>query len=104
MLARDAGQAGIGFPASSLPLSLVAGMWAKPGQALPVTGVQDDSMVMTGEQPTRAGAMQQQRTTRTACDDGSMTRQWHLSDVDGKTWRAVFVAIYRRPPQPLVTD
>lgn len=67
-------------------------------------GMQGGSMVMTGEQPTKQGGVQQQRITWTPHDDGSVTQQWGTSGDGGATWQTIFLGIYRHPPQATATD
>lgn len=58
-------------------------------------GLEDGSMVMSGERDTSAGTTVHERITWTPKDDGSVVQTWEQS-ADGEEWNKVFVGIYRK--------
>lgn len=58
-------------------------------------GLEDGSMVLSGERRTRAGDIMHERITWTPEDNGSVTQLWERSG-DGKKWEVVFVGVYRK--------
>jgi hypothetical protein len=59
-------------------------------------GLQDKTMVMTGELPKTGGGTQRQRISWTPQDDGSVVQQWETSDDEGTTWSTSFRGSYRK--------
>lgn len=61
-------------------------------------GMENGSMVMTGETTRRDGTKQQERITWTPNPDGTLRQHWEQSGDGGKTWTTVFDGFYKRKP------
>ncbi|MDZ4811364.1 MAG: hypothetical protein SGI99_01955 [Pseudomonadota bacterium] len=62
-------------------------------------GLQNGSMVLTGERPNLSdGKPQRQRITWTPNVDGSVRQLWETSDDGGASWQTSFDGAYRRRP------
>lgn len=60
-------------------------------------GLQDGSMVLSGEQPVRDGdGTILNRISWTLQEDGAVEQKWEQSLEGGEDWKTVFVGIYRR--------
>lgn len=57
-------------------------------------GLEDGSMVLRGEMPTREGGTAKTRITWTPQDDGSVRQHWEASKDGGETWTTVFDGLY----------
>jgi len=60
-------------------------------------GLVGESMVLSGSRAGKSGAPTVDRITWTPLADGAVRQHWELSSDGGKTWRDIFIGIYRHP-------
>lgn len=71
--------------------------WVGAGGIIELTGgIQDGSMVLTGEGRKRDGGKLLNRITWTPKADGTVRQHWEQSGDDGQTWTTAFDGHYRR--------
>lgn len=57
-------------------------------------GMDEGSMVLRGEMPTREGGVAKTRISWTPEDDGRVRQHWEASKDGGETWQTVFDGLY----------
>lgn len=57
-------------------------------------GMEDGSMVLRGEMPTREGGVAKTRIAWTPKDEGRVRQHWEASKDGGETWQTVFDGLY----------